>query len=105
MSEMQVRGQHPPAGERDGNWVWDGSRWICSPCDCDDQRPMPCPPGPSGCPPWYDPPQAPWYPGANGGVTFSTTQPNNPIRGHFWWNGVSLFMFDGAAWVAIGPSA
>jgi hypothetical protein len=42
----------------------------------------------------------PWYPGANAGVSFGTTAPSNPVRGHFWWNGLTLFMFDGAAWVS-----
>lgn len=65
--------------------------------------PVPCPPGP---PPWFSPPtggQAPWYPGANGGVSFSLAEPLNPVRGHFWWNGTVLSLFDGVVWVAIGP--
>jgi len=42
----------------------------------------------------------PWYPGANAGVSFGTTAPLNPVRGHFWWNGAVLAMFDGAVWVS-----
>jgi hypothetical protein len=93
----------PPApGTRDGNWVWDGSNWVCDP-DCDNQFPQPCPPfgppvfsGPAG--------QPPWYPGANGGVSFGATAPPNPVRGHMWWNGTTFFLFDGAAWVPFGGS-
>jgi hypothetical protein len=89
----------PPApGTRDGNWVWDGSNWVCDP-DC--MNPPPCPPmgppvfsGPAG--------QPPWYPGANGGVSFGATPPPNPVRGHLWWNGLTFYLFDGAAWVPIG---
>lgn len=85
-----------------GGWLWNGSQWIC-PTD-------PCPPfSPPFCPPFFPPPpfipppagQPPWFPGANGGVTFSSTPPPNPVRGHFWWDGTSLHMFDGAAWVII----
>lgn len=53
-------------------------------------------------PPWFGPQQPPWYPGANAGVTFSLTAPINVIRGHFWWDGNTLHMFDGVAWVIIG---
>lgn len=92
--------------QQDG-WVWDGERWVCDPCDGFPQPPCPNPGWPTPCPPWFGPPagQAPWYPGANGGVSFSSTAPVNPIRGNFWWNGVVLSMFDGAAWVVIGPTA
>ena len=90
-----ARVQSPPVGTQQGNWWWYGQRWVCCP-DADD---FPCPsfiPPPQG--------QPAWFPGANGGVTFSTTAPPNPCRGHFWWNGVVLQMFDGAAWVEIGPN-
>ena len=87
-----------------GNWMWDGQRWVCCP---DDGTQPPCPPPswpPPGCPPWFPPPQGapPWYPGANAGVSFSQTAPPNPTRGHFWWNGTSLQMWDGAVWVTVG---
>lgn len=65
------------------------------------------PPGwpPPGCPPWYSGMNSPpWYPGANAGVSFGTTAPVNPIRGHFWWDGVNLWLFDGAMWVSVGGS-
>lgn len=97
-------------GARDGNWVWDGTRWICDP-DC---SPAPCPPSsilqPGGVlPPFFPPPvtQPPWYPGANGGVSFSPPgqPPPNPIRGAFWWDGSTLWMFDGAAWMPTGGAA
>jgi hypothetical protein len=94
--------------------MWDGTRWVCDP-DCDDGAPQwpaapPCPPPsfpPAGCPPWFPPPasQPPWYPGANAGVSFGTTPPVNPIRGHFWWDGVRMWMWDGAVWVDIVASA
>jgi len=90
-------------GWGDGGW-WDGG--------CDDAiPPFPCPgPGwpPPGCPPWWSGANSPpWYPGANAGVSFGTTAPLNPVRGHFWWDGKVLWMFDGAAWVntAAGPAA
>jgi hypothetical protein len=41
----------------------------------------------------------PWYPGANAGISFGNTAPANPVRGHMWWNGSVLALFDGAAWV------
>ena len=96
------------------DWVWDGANWNwcgCPPSPCPPTPPpcppFPCPPSgfPTPCPPWFPPPagQAPWYPGANGGVSFSATPPVNPIRGNFWWDGVMLHLFDGAAWVNIGP--
>lgn len=87
-------------------WMWDGVNWTCDPCN--QPMPPPCPPPgwPTPCPPWFPPPaaQAPWYPGANGGVSFSSSPPPNPVRGHFWWDGSVLHLFDGAAWVDIGPS-
>lgn len=43
--------------------------------------------------------QPPWYPGANGGVSFGTVEPANPIRGHLWWDGTYLWLFDGRNWV------
>jgi hypothetical protein len=88
----------PQVGQRDGNWVWNGSNWICDP-GCDDGSGFP----PFG-PPVFSGPvnQPPWYPGANGGVSFGATAPPNPIRGHLWWNGLTLYLFDGAAWVFVG---
>jgi hypothetical protein len=44
----------------------------------------------------------PWYPGANGGVSFGSTAPSNPVRGHMWWDGHAMWLFDGAAWVDFG---
>lgn len=81
-------------------WWWNGSQWVCG---CDDFPPC----SPAGPPPFFPPPQGqpPWYPGANAGVSFSTTAPPNPIRGAFWWNGTTLFMFDGAAWVGVGGAS
>jgi len=32
-------------------------------------------------------------------VSFGTTPPPNPVRGHFWFDGTGLAIFDGAAWV------
>jgi hypothetical protein len=89
----------PPAvGTRDGNWIWDGSNWVCDP-GCDDGGGFP----PFG-PPVFSGPvgQPPWYPGANGGVSFGQTAPANPVRGHFWYDGATLWIFDGAAWDAVG---
>jgi hypothetical protein len=102
MTSNVITGQQwgPPAvGTRDGNWVWNGSDWICAP-DCGTDG-TPCPP--MG-PPVFSGPvsQPPWYPGANGGVSFGATAPPNPVRGHMWWDGTSMWLFDGAAWVAIG---
>jgi hypothetical protein len=98
---IRSRGGPPMVGQRDGNWVWDGSNWVCDP-DCDNG---------SGAFPPFGPPvfsgpagQPPWYPGANGGVSFGATAPPNPVRGHQWWNGTTFFLFDGAAWVPIGGS-
>lgn len=91
----------PPIGQRDGDWVWDGTRWVCCPESSQPCLPVPCPPfgppvfsGPAG--------QPPWYPGANGGVSFGQDFPANPVRGHFFWNGTALYLFDGAAWNLIG---
>lgn len=94
-----------PPGTTQGNWMWDGTQWICGPCS-----PPPCippfpncpPPGfpPPGCPPWFSLPNSPpWYPGANAGVSFGNVAPVNITRGHFWWDGTTLWMFDGGAWV------
>lgn len=96
----------PAIGQRDGDWVWDGSRWVC---DADDGPPV-CPP-PAVCPPPFGPPvfsgpagQPPWYPGANGAVSFGQTAPANPVRGHFWFDGITLWLFDGATWVGVAMS-
>jgi hypothetical protein len=87
---------------------WGGPPWW----DFDDSNcpgnvpPFPCPPPgfpPPGCPPWFSGANSPpWYPGANAGVSFGSTFPPNPVRGHFFWDGGTLWMFDGAAWVATG---
>lgn len=104
---LRVVPQVMPPVPQQQDWVWDGTNW-CSPCN-PAPMPPPCPPSgwPTPCPPWFPPPagQAPWYPGANGGVSFSATPPANPIRGNFWWDGTMLHLFDGAAWVNIGPGA
>ena len=90
-----------------GGGGWDGN--PCCPPDGNSVPPFPCPgPGwpPPGCPPWYSAVNSPpWYPGANAGVSFGATAPPNPVRGHFWWDGATLWMFDGAAWVATGGEA
>jgi hypothetical protein len=97
----------PAPGTQDGNWVWDGSEWVCNP-DCGSGygggAPAPCPPF---GPPVFSGPvgQPPWYPGANGGVSFGAAAPPNPVRGHMWWDGTTFWLFDGAAWVSISPSA
>lgn len=62
------------------------------------------PPAPPGPPPWFSPPTPPWYPGANAGVSFGTEYPNNPMRGHFLWDGAVLWLFDGVSWQRIGPN-
>jgi hypothetical protein len=87
--------------QQQGDWVWDGSNWVCDP-SCD---------GGSGFPP-FGPPvfsgptqQPPWYPGANGGVSFGAVAPSNPVRGHMWWDGMTFWLFDGAAWVGVGGTA
>jgi hypothetical protein len=71
------------------------------PMQC-DTTPCQLPPWGPFPPPFFGPSQPPWYPGANAGVTFSLTAPVNVIRGHFWWDGNVLHMFDGVAWVIIG---
>lgn len=97
----------PPAGvptDPSSNWWWDGSNWQCGCPDGGTNPPIvQVPP----CPPFFPPPitQPPWYPGANGGVSFGTTAPPNPIRGSFWWDGKVLWMFDGAAWVNTATGA
>jgi hypothetical protein len=95
---VRMQGGMPQVGQRDGNWVWNGSNWVCDP-GCDDGSGFP----PFG-PPVFSGPvnQPPWYPGANGGVSFGATAPANPVRGHLWWNGTTFYLFDGAAWVVIG---
>jgi hypothetical protein len=97
-----VRAQGTAVGTMDGNWMWDGTNWVCVPCG-DGVPPFPCPPPgfpPPGCPPWFSGANSPpWYPGANAGVSFGNTAPPNPVRGHFWWNGSALGLFDGAVWV------
>lgn len=121
MASNVVRMSSPPQPSQQG-WVWNGSSWCWfDPDDCPafpcpspcpppvSGIPFPCPPSgfPTPCPPWFPPPagQAPWYPGANGGVSFSATPPVNPIRGNLWWDGTMLHLFDGAAWVQVGPGA
>lgn len=93
--------QMVPVPTTQDGWCWDGSQWVCNPCPpaC-----APCPPCPPVGPPIFSGPanQPPWYPGANGGVSFSATPPPNPVRGHFWWDGQTLSIFDGAAWVPVG---
>jgi hypothetical protein len=88
----------PPVGTQQGGWVWDGSNWVCDP-DCGNGSGFP-----SFGPPVFSGPtqQPPWYPGANGGVSFGATAPPNPVRGHMWWNGTTFYLFDGAAWAPIG---
>jgi hypothetical protein len=87
------------------SWAWDGSSWVCpEPCPPSGggQFPFCPPPGfpPPGCPPWFSGANSPpWYPGANAGVSFGATPPPNPVRGHFWWDGTGLAIFDGAVWV------
>lgn len=97
-------------GAQQGNWFWDGSNWNCGCDDGSGNFPFCPPPGfpPAGCPPWFSGMNSPpWYPGANAGISFGTAGnfPSNPVRGHFFWDGVSLWMFDGAAWVAVGGSS
>lgn len=90
----------PPSTVQQGNWVWDGSNWVCNP-DCGDGSGFP----PFGPPVFSGPTQQPpWYPGANGGVSFGATFPPNPVRGHMFWDGSVFWLFDGAAWVDIGAS-
>jgi hypothetical protein len=90
--------------QQQGGWVWDGSNWVCDP-DCGNgSAPAPCPPF---GPPVFSGPvnQPPWYPGANGGVSFGAVAPPNPVRGHMWWDGSTFWLFDGAAWVGVGGSS
>lgn len=106
VTRMPMQQQMTAPGTQQGNWVWDGSQWVCGTCD-DGSGGFPfCPPPgypPNGCPPWYSGANSPpWYPGANAGVSFGTTAPLNPVRGHFWWDGTTLWMFDGAAFVVVG---
>ena len=99
----------PEVGDQQGGWIWDGTQWVCPPDCC---TPPPCdgspwcpPPSwpPPGCPPWWSGANSPpWYPGANAGVSFSTVAPQNVVRGHFWWDGNVLWLFDGAVWVDVG---
>jgi hypothetical protein len=101
--------QQIPPGTQQGNWFWDGSNWNCG-CDGggSGQPPFCPPPGwpPPGCPPWFSGLNSPpWYPGANAGISFGTTAPVNPVRGHMWWDGTTFWLFDGAAWVAISTSS
>jgi len=97
------QGQLIAPGTQDGQWMWDGQNWICVGCDGSNVPPFPCPPPgfpPAGCPPWFSGMNSPpWYPGANAGVSFGLTAPANAVRGHFWWNGKVLAIFDGAVWV------
>jgi hypothetical protein len=32
-------------------------------------------------------------------VKFGPTAPSDPIRGHLWWNGAVLALFNGTDWV------
>jgi len=87
-----------------GNWMWDGSQWTCGPCDSVPPFPFCPPPGfpPAGCPPWFSGANSPpWYPGANAGVSFGQNPPTNPVRGHYWWDGTGLAIFDGAVWANV----
>jgi hypothetical protein len=96
-----VRTTQRSAPAASGNWWWDGSNWQCG-CDGSDGFPWCPPPGwpPPGCPPWFSGANSPpWYPGANAGISFGLTAPTNPVRGHLWWDGTTLWLFDGAAWV------
>lgn len=100
-----VRSQNMPMTQ-DG-WVWNGTNWVCDP-DC---PPSPCPPTfpfPPFGPPVFSGPtnQPPWYPGANGGVSFGQAGnfPPNPVRGNFFYDGKSLWLFDGAEWVTVGTT-
>ena len=96
----------PAFGERNGDWIWNGVTWVCSPCNDMGPPGPPCPPPgwpPPGCPPWFSGANSPpWYPGANAGVSFGTSPPPNPVRGHFWWDGATMWLFDGASWSGIG---
>lgn len=87
--------------DQHSDWGWDGSQWVQG-CDCGDGNWQQ---GPNRPPPWWSGPVPPWYPGANAGVSFGTSAPPHPIRGHFWWNGTELQMFDGAGWIVVGGAA
>ena len=89
-------------------WWGGGPPWWggdCDPCDDGGGQIPGCPPGfpPPGCPPWWSGQNSPpWYPGANAGVSFGQTPPANPVRGHFFYDGATLWIFDGAAWDTVG---
>ena len=114
MPRQQMTVPAVPAQQSWSNPTWDGTQWCldgdpCNPCPPGGTiPPFPCPPPgfpPPGCPPWYGSVNSPpWYPGANAGVSFGApgAYPPNPVRGHFFWDGKTLWMFDGAAWVATG---
>ena len=113
---LQQPGPNVPApGTMSGSWMWDGNEWVCNPCppcppigSFPGQPPWCAPPGfpPPGCPPWFSGQNSPpWYPGANAGVSFGTSPPANPVRGHFWWDGKELWIWDGAVWDAVGGAA
>lgn len=99
---------NPVVGTRSGDWIWNGQAWVCDP-DCD-----PCPPQVNPVTPAFFPPpvfsgptaQPPWYPGANGGVSFGQVGnfPPNPTRGHLFFDGKTMWLFDGAEWVGIGAA-
>lgn len=101
MSNGVVRMPMSAPSAQQGNWFWDGSNWVCDP-DCG--QPQPCPPF---GPPVFSGPvnQPPWYPGANGGVSFGAVAPPNPVRGHMWWDGTTFWLFDGAGWVNTAAGA
>jgi hypothetical protein len=109
ITRMPQRGQSTMINPQTGQpMIWDGSNW-CDCCPDMSPPPPPCPPPgwpPPGCPPWWSGMNSPpWYPGANAGVSFGTTPPPNPTRGHFWFDGVTLWIFDGAAWDSVsGPT-
>jgi hypothetical protein len=103
MPRQQMMQQQAVPGQQ---W-WPGMPWWGDGNPCDDgggQIPG-CPPGfpPPGCPPWWSGQNSPpWYPGANAGVSFGQTPPANPVRGHFFYDGTTLWIFDGAAWETVG---
>ena len=114
MPQQQVLPPGAPPPQTQQGW-WDGTQWCNDPCNpCPPGGaipPFPCPPPgwpPAGCPPWWSSVNStPWYPGANAGVSFGAPgqYPPNPVRGHFFWDGQTLWMFDGAAWVGTGGAA
>jgi hypothetical protein len=96
---VRAQAAAPVPSPQDGGWSWDGSNWVCDPN---------CPPSfPPFGPPVFSGPtqQPPWYPGANGGVSFGLAAPANPVRGHMWWDGTTFWLFDGAAWVSINSGS